>query len=49
MESPSPMQVLGINPFPSKWSGCLGRFCALIEERANENREMTVEFSYVKL
>ena len=38
MEPPSPIQALEVNPFSSR----------LIEERANENREMTVVSSYVK-
>ena len=44
MEPASPIQALGVNPFPSriyKSYDFLGRFRALIEERANENRETT--------
>ena len=38
-------------PFPAKiykWNGSLRTFRALIEERANENREMTAVLTYVK-
>ena len=53
MKPPSPIhQALGVNPFPNRfinravpWGGF---FRALTEERANENREMTVVLSYVK-
>ena len=43
MELLSPIQALEVNPFPVqiKFKGSLGRFRALIEGRANENREMT--------
>ena len=40
MEPPSPIQALGVRS--------LRRFRARIEERANENKEMTVVLSYVK-
>ena len=42
MEPLSPLQALGVNPFPSR------RFRALIEERGDESREMTVVLSYIK-
>ena len=41
MEPASPIQALGVNPFPSRFINRTVPFCALIEERANENREMT--------
>ena len=47
MEPSSPTQALGVNPFPSRFinrtvpSGSLRRLSPLIEQRANENREMT--------
>ena len=45
MEPPSPTEALGVNPFPSRFVNrtvrSLRRFRALIEERANENREIT--------
>ena len=49
MEPPSPRQAVGVNPFPSTFRNRSTRmFSALIEERANENREKTVILSYVK-
>ena len=45
MEPPSPIQALGGNPFLSRFinrTGSLRRFRALIEERADENRKITV-------
>ena len=49
MEPPSPTQAVGVNPFPSTFTnGSTRSFSALIEKRANENRETTVIFSYVK-
>ena len=47
MEPPSPIKSLGVNPFPSRFITIEKRFRAQIEGRANESREMTVQF-YVK-
>ena len=47
MEPPSATQALGVNPLPSRFINrtvpCMRGFRALIEERANENREMTAD------
>ena len=45
MEPPSSIQALEVNPFQSRFyikNGSLRRSGALIEERTNKNREITV-------
>ena len=47
-EPPSPIQGLGVNPFPIRFINRTVPWGGFVKEAANEDREMTVVLSYVE-